>query len=124
MGYARWRSPPCSTIFVGTATHRHKATLAQAESVPFRTLTPLGTTHTVENQSDLLRDVNLFQRNAALREAVEKWVPNADHKAHINLVGAYAGSSYTADLAELANFNKPQFCSHDRSGRRVDVVWH
>lgn len=111
----------CSRQYGASAApiHAHEQSNSKASSSP----RPAGVTHAVVNQAELLTDVNLLSVNAALGECVAKWVPNEQDRQHVSRVGEYAGSAHAAELAQVANANKPQLCTHDRNGRRVDVVW-
>jgi putative acyl-CoA dehydrogenase len=54
---------------------------------------------------------------AAVRRANVGWIAGAASD-----LGKFAGSSDAQTLAALANRNPPQLVSHDRFGRRIDVV--
>ena len=78
-------------------------------------------THEVFNQAEPLVDYNLFERNHALRDALEFNAPKLD-KAALLALGAKLGSREMQTHARLANVHTPQLRSHDRVGRRADVV--
>src|SRR5271166_1364238 len=85
-------------------------------------LDPYGAaTHEVFNQPTELVDYNLYESDAALKEAVRRegaaWAGNA-----LGAFGAHAGSADTLELGALANKNQPELDTHDRYGRRVDFV--
>ena len=85
-------------------------------------LDPYGAaTHEVFNQPTELVDYNLYESDAALKEAVRRegaaWAGNA-----LGAFGAHAGSADTLELGALANKNQPELDTHDRYGRRVDLV--
>jgi putative acyl-CoA dehydrogenase len=85
-------------------------------------LDPYGAaTHEVINQPVELTDYNLYDCDAALKEAVRRegaeWAANA-----LGAFGARAGSAEYLDLGALANRNPPELDTHDRYGRRVDLV--
>ncbi len=85
-------------------------------------LDPYGAaTHEVFNQPTELVDYNLYESDAALKEAVQRegaaWAGNA-----LGAFGAHAGSADTLELGALANKNQPELDTHDRYGRRVDLV--
>src|SRR5208337_2602767 len=85
-------------------------------------LDPYGAaTHEVFNQPTELVDYNLYESDAPLREAVRRegaaWAGNA-----LGAFGAHAGSADTLELGALANKNQPELDTHDRYGRRVDLV--
>ncbi len=78
-------------------------------------------THEVFNQAEPLVDYNLFERNHALRDALKFNAPRLDTAALVAL-GAKLGSQEMQTHARLANVHTPQLRSHDRVGRRADVV--
>jgi putative acyl-CoA dehydrogenase len=85
-------------------------------------LDPYGAvTHEVFNQPAELAEYNLFDSDIALREAVQRegasWASNA-----LGAFGARAGSAEFLELGTLANKNPPELDTHDRYGRRVDLV--
>ena len=85
-------------------------------------LDPYGAaTHEVFNQPTELVDYNLYESDAPLKEAVHRegaaWAGNA-----LGAFGANAGSADTLELGALANKNQPELDTHDRYGRRVDLV--
>jgi putative acyl-CoA dehydrogenase len=85
-------------------------------------------THEVLNQPPPLENVNLFEQDVALREAVARegggW-----GEARLARFGAWLGQASTIRLGEQANRNPPVLHSHDRFGHRIDEVefhpaWH
>lgn len=78
-------------------------------------------THDVVNQPFALADYNLYGRDVALTEAVERegagWAANdlADF-------GARMGRADYLELGMLANRHLPEYDTHDRYGRRIDLV--
>ena len=72
-------------------------------------------THEVVNQPFPLADFNLFESDVALREGVG---PSDD----LSRFGAKAGTADYLELGALANRHPPEFDTHDRYGRRVDLV--
>jgi putative acyl-CoA dehydrogenase len=78
-------------------------------------------THEVLNQPVDLADYNLFGADLALKEAVRRegaeWATNdlADF-------GARCGAADYLELGVLANKHQPEFDTHDRYGRRIDLV--
>ena len=85
-------------------------------------------THEVFNQAPALEDVNLFDADPALREAVQRegagWA-----EAGLHDLGARLGRADMLELGRLANVHTPALQSFDSSGRRVDRVefhpaWH
>lgn len=87
-------------------------------------------THQVLNQPGAFGDVNLYQADTALREAVAR-EGGAARDVHDMLaaLGEMLGRAETLDLARLANACKPVLHNFDRTGRRIDQVefhpaWH
>ncbi|HZZ59899.1 MAG TPA: isovaleryl-CoA dehydrogenase [Roseiarcus sp.] len=85
-------------------------------------LDPYGaSTHEVFNQPVELVDYNLYDSDSALKESVRRegaeWAANA-----LGSFGARAGSTDYLELGVLANRNPPELDTHDRYGRRVDLV--
>jgi len=78
-------------------------------------------THEVINQSTPFVDVNLFDTDRALRDALKFNLPAFDAKA-LSALGAEAGSAQTVAHARLANAHIPELHTHDRFGHRVDQV--
>ncbi len=78
-------------------------------------------THEVVNQPYALADYNLFTGDAALKEGVERegagWA-----LADLEAFGAEVGAADYIELGALANRHPPEFDTHDRYGRRVDLV--
>jgi putative acyl-CoA dehydrogenase len=85
-------------------------------------LDPYGAvTHEVFNQPVELAGYNLFASDAALNEAVKRegaaWAMDG-----LEAFGARAASAEFLELGTLANRNQPELDTHDRYGRRVDLV--
>ena len=85
-------------------------------------LDPYGAaTHEVINQPFELADYNLYDSDAALKEAVARegagWAADG-----LGAFGGAAGSAAYLELGALANQNPPELDTHDRYGRRVDLV--
>ncbi|RBP07352.1 putative acyl-CoA dehydrogenase [Roseiarcus fermentans] len=85
-------------------------------------------THEVINQPVELADVNLYHSDAALADGVRRegaeWAMNS-----LGAFGARLGSAESFERGALANKNPPELDTHDRYGRRVDLVrfhpaWH
>jgi putative acyl-CoA dehydrogenase len=78
-------------------------------------------THDVLNQPLPLVDINLFEGDAALREGAARegagWAAD-----DLSRFGARAGTGDYLELGALANRYPPDFDTHDRYGRRVDLV--
>jgi putative acyl-CoA dehydrogenase len=89
-------------------------------------------THEVANQSAPFENVNLFECDTALREALEREGGVAVAAAAgpaLTALGALLGKPETLDLARLANIHTPRLHNFDRAGRRIDEVefhpaWH
>ncbi|WDI30660.1 acyl-CoA dehydrogenase family protein [Hyphococcus flavus] len=78
-------------------------------------------THDVANQPPPCEDVNLFETDRALKNAVEK-NGGAAHSEHLAAFGARCGSAEVFEWARQANKNPPQLKSFDRYGHRLDEV--
>jgi putative acyl-CoA dehydrogenase len=85
-------------------------------------------THDVLNQSVPFEDVNLFDADLALREALERegagWAVDRARDT-----GAVAGSAEAIEHGRRAERNEPRLLTHDRFGHRLDQVeldpsWH
>lgn len=78
-------------------------------------------THEVTNQPPPFADVNVYQLDTALREAVQReragWAAE-----RLASVGARVGSAEVQEWAEQANRNPPVLRAFDRYGRRLDEV--
>ena len=78
-------------------------------------------THEVFNQSPPFEDVNLYGSDAALIEAVER--EGGGHAAKsLDAFGKVAGSAEALERGRIANVESPKLATHDRQGRRRDVV--
>ena len=71
------------------------------------------------NQPVELTDYNLFDSDAALKEAVKR--EGAAWRRRARSVRGRAGSAELWNRA-LANRNPPELDTHDRYGRRIDLV--
>ena len=85
-------------------------------------------THEVFNQASAFADVNLFDCDSALREALER-EGGAGAASSLRDLGESLGRAEVLDLGRLANINPPKLHSFDRAGRRIDEVefhpaWH
>ncbi len=78
-------------------------------------------THEVFNQPHELADINLFGGDTALKEAAVR-EGAGDASAQLEDFGARMGKAASLELGALANRNPPELDTHDRYGRRVDVV--
>ena len=78
-------------------------------------------THTVANQPPELENINLFEQDIALKEAVERegasWA-----KTEISSFGQIVGQARYIELGFQANENKPILHTHNRFGHRIDQV--
>ena len=78
-------------------------------------------THEVFNQSTPFADVNLFDTDAGLRDALRFNHAGFD-QVRLSAIGAESGAADTIEHARLANHHAPVLRSHDRFGHRVDQV--
>jgi len=86
------------------------------------------TTHDVTNVVPELKDIPLYQRDLALREALQRGGAHAQEAA-VSAYGTALGREQTIRWAEDANRHKPELQAFDRNGQRIDVVsfhpaWH
>lgn len=81
----------------------------------------MSATHEVFNQPEPLVDVNLFEGNRALQDALRFNAPALDVAA-LRALGQQVGSAGMQQHARLANVFKPQLHTHDRFGHRIDQV--
>ena len=77
-------------------------------------------THDVTNQPPPFEGRNLFADDATLREAVGRHAP--DDAAALTQLGATFGSPEAFERGRLANEHPPRLKTHDRQGRRLDIV--
>jgi putative acyl-CoA dehydrogenase len=81
----------------------------------------LADTHEPSNLSTELQDYNLFTTDSALQAAVAReggqW-----GQAELSGFGAHVGATDYLSLGHLANKFKPELDTHDRFGRRIDLV--
>jgi putative acyl-CoA dehydrogenase len=78
-------------------------------------------THEVSNMAPALAGYDLFETDAALREAVAR--EGADWAApELSALGRLLGREETIELGFLANRHPPVLHTHDRMGRRRDEV--
>ena len=78
-------------------------------------------THEVLNQPTALVGHNLYLTDRALRDALAFHAPRADESALVGL-GALLGLESMQTHGRLANAHRPELHTHDRFGRRIDVV--
>ncbi|MHA1573285.1 MAG: DNA alkylation response protein, partial [Alphaproteobacteria bacterium] len=78
-------------------------------------------THEVINQPPPLEDVNLFTSDTALQEAVRREGGRAAAKP-LAAFGLVTGSAQAFEQGRLANEHLPKLETHDRQGRRRDIV--
>lgn len=80
-------------------------------------------THQVFNQSTPFVDVNLYEADPALREAVKALAADdADLHNSLGRMGQRYGSAEAQQWAVQANVNKPVLRTFDRFGHRIDEV--
>ena len=78
-------------------------------------------THEVTNQPPPFEDVNLFETDAALKDALNANQGGA-HAKPLSAFGARCGAAETAEWTRQANENPPRLKSFDRYGHRLDEV--
>ncbi len=78
-------------------------------------------THELSNLSNELQNYNLYTEDRALTEAVHR---EGGTTAEDGLVpfGQMCGTADYLELGRLANHYKPEFDTHDRFGKRIDLV--
>ena len=81
----------------------------------------MSATHEVFNQVVPLVDVNLFDGNRPLQDALTFNAPELV-TTHLGALGQQVGSAEMQQHARLANVFTPQLKSHDRFGHRIDRV--
>lgn len=81
----------------------------------------MSATHAVFNQVEPLVDVNLFDGNRAMQDALRFNAP-ALNTAPLHALGQQVGSADMQQHARLANVFTPQLKSHSRFGHRIDQV--
>src|SRR5450759_1082374 len=81
----------------------------------------LADTHEVSNLSNELCNYNMYTEDLALREAVQR---EGGHWAEPELTefGKMTGSADYLELGNLANKFIPELETHDRFGKRIDLV--
>ncbi len=78
-------------------------------------------THTVENVASPLQDYNLFSQDQVLMAAVHR--EGAAHAvAELESFGQHIGRAEYLALGDVANHVRPELATHDRYGRRQDLV--
>ena len=81
----------------------------------------LADTHALSNLSNELCDYNMYSQDAALVEAVRReggqWA-----ESELSAFGQMAGAADYLELGALANKFQPEFDTHDRFGKRIDLV--
>ena len=81
----------------------------------------MNSTHEVFNQSTPLADINLFNGNRPLQQALHSLLPGHDRE-RFAAMGAELGSAAMQAHARLANLHPPVLHAYDRFGHRVDQV--
>ncbi len=81
----------------------------------------LADTHELSNLSSDLCDYNMFSADPALQEAVRR-EGGQSAQADLTAFGKLTGSADYLELGRLANHHTPEFDSHDRFGKRIDLV--
>lgn len=82
---------------------------------------PRRVTHEVTNQPAPFVDVNLYDRDPALAEALKR-EGGAWAEERVRDMGAFAGSARALELAEQANRYPPELRAYDKFGNRIDEV--
>lgn len=78
-------------------------------------------THEIFNQPRPFEDVNLFEGDVALQQAVAR-EGAASHTAELRAFGSQIGTSEVFELGRQANVHKPVLNTLDRIGQRSDTV--
>lgn len=78
-------------------------------------------THEVSNQPAPRGDIDLWENDAPLREAVER-EGGGGHVERLARYGAELGRAETREDGRLANRHPPELRAFDRAGRRLDEV--
>jgi len=78
-------------------------------------------THTVTNQPQPFENLNLFDSDAALRDAVRQ-AGGEMFQSRLSAFGDRCGAAETQEWARQANENPPRLKSFDRFGHRLDEV--
>ncbi len=78
-------------------------------------------THDVSNQPPPFEDLNLFSSDVALMDAVQREGGGGGTRT-LMAQGLLAGSADAFERGRLANVNMPTLRTHDRQGRRLDIV--
>ena len=81
----------------------------------------LADTHELSNLSSELCDYNMYSEDAALREAVQR-EGGAWAERELTEFGKMTGSADYLELGNLANKYIPELETHDRFGKRIDLV--
>jgi len=78
-------------------------------------------THELSNLSSELCNYNLYRQDAALMAAVQReGAPWAD--SELSAFGQMTGNADYLELGQLANKHLPELETHDRFGKRIDLV--
>ena len=77
-------------------------------------------THEVFNQSTPITGTSAWRADPLLVQLADGW-PEAVRRG-IDVLGRYVRSSEAQELARLANTETPRLKTHDRQGRRIDLV--
>ncbi|MCO5146777.1 MAG: acyl-CoA dehydrogenase family protein [Aquamicrobium sp.] len=77
-------------------------------------------THQVLNQSPPLSGSSAWRADPLLVQLAEGWPEPV--RRDLEQVGRYVRSSEAQEMARLANVETPKLRTHDRQGRRIDVV--
>ncbi|MEM9172970.1 MAG: acyl-CoA dehydrogenase family protein [Pseudomonadota bacterium] len=78
-------------------------------------------THRVTNQPPPFENINLFETDHALQDAVRHF-STAKHENHLTTLGSQCGNATTQLLVQQANQNPPSLHAFDQFGHRIDEV--
>ena len=79
------------------------------------------TTHEVFNQSRAFEDINLFDANRPMQDALALHAPGLS-TGRLQALGAELGGAEMQSHARLANSHGPLLHTHSRTGQRIDEV--
>lgn len=103
------------------ATESETTTAAATTPPPAPAPLRRGRTHEVLNQAAPREGIDEFAENAALRDAVDAFVPNPDLEK-LGRIGRHVGTAEYQRDAELAATRPPEHVPFDRWGHRVDEI--
>ena len=77
-------------------------------------------THEVTNQSPPYTGVNAWRGDPLLAQIGERF--SEPVRREFDQLGRFVTNADAQDLARLANLETPKLRTHDRQGRRIDIV--